>query len=244
MAPARVLVVDDEKNIRLTLVAALGGLGLDVDTAADGREALDRLAEGDVWLVLLDLRMPGLDGIGVLRRLRELQPEAHVVVVTAHGTVGNAVEAMKLGAVDVLSKPFTPDQIRGLVDRLRRRDALDPEPADDYDSVVELARRAIARRQLDDARDFVRRALDLDAARPDAHNLLGVLHEVSGERLEAQNRYRRALALDPTFAPARANLAASVEPRRATSYLLGEAKAGKEKAGEAETGEPGADSAD
>ena len=221
----RVLVVDDEKNIRLTLAAALDGLDLEVATAADGQEALGRLAEGPVWLVLLDLRMPGLDGMAVLRRLRELRPEAHVVLVTAHGTVENAVEAMKLGAVDVLPKPFAPAQIRGLVERLRRRDALDPEAAEGYDAVAELARRAVARRQLDDAREYVRRAIALDGRRPDAHNLLGVLHEIDGERFEAQERYRRALELDPTFAPARANLAASVDPYRHTSYLLGEAKA-------------------
>lgn len=224
MTPDRVLVVDDEKNIRLTLAAALDGLGLEVETAADGQEALDRLEDGGVWLVLLDLKMPRLDGMAVLRRLRETRPEVRVVMITAHGDVGHAVEAMKLGAADFLPKPFAPAEVRSLVERLRDREALDPERADDYDSLAELARRAISARQVDDAREFVARAVALDDARPDGHTLLGVLHEIAGERFEAQERYRRALALDPEYASARANLAASVDPHRTTSFLLGEAK--------------------
>lgn len=224
MTPDRVLVVDDEKNIRLTLVAALDGLGFDVETAADGQQALDRLDAGDVWLVLLDLKMPRLDGMAVLRRLRDTRPEVRVVMITAHGDVGHAVEAMKLGATDFLPKPFAPADVRALVERLRDREALDPARADDYDSLAELARRAIAARQFDTARDFAARALVLDDSRPDGHTLLGVLHEIAGERFEAQQRYRQALRLDPDYTSARANLAASIDPARRTSFLLGEAK--------------------
>lgn len=220
----RILIVDDEKNIRLTVAAALEGAGFEVDTARDGAEALDKLDVETYWLVLLDIKMPGMDGMEVLRRLRDVRPEVRVVMITAHGDVESAVEAMKLGAVDFLPKPFSPGEIRGIVQKIRDREALDPEQAEGYDSFVELARRGIARRQLDDARGYVRKALAADEGRPEAHNLLGVLHEIEGERYEAQERYRKALAADPTYAPARANLGASTEPKRHENFILDEAK--------------------
>lgn len=221
----RVLVVDDEKNIRLTLSQTLEGIRLKVDTAADGEEALSKLNQADYWLTLLDLKMPGMDGMEVLRRLRVLQPGTKVVIITAHGTVENAVEAMKLGAVDFLQKPFTPAEIRALVQKIMDRDALDPAQAESYEAFIELARHGISHRQFDEARAYLRKALACDDAQPEAHNLLGVLHEIDGDRFEAQQCYRKALELDPTYAPARANLRESVEPDRKTSFFLDEAKA-------------------
>lgn len=116
--PKRVLVVDDEKNIRLTLRQVLEEEGLQVDTAARGDEALAKLraASGpDFDLVLLDLRMPGTDGLDMLPQVRELHPDLPVVVFTAHGSAENATEAMKRGATDFAEKPFSPQQIRALV---------------------------------------------------------------------------------------------------------------------------------
>lgn len=113
----RILVVDDEKNIRLTLGRALQTLGLDVVTAADGAEALERIEHASFGLVLLDLKMPGLDGFQTLRRIHRRRPHLPVIVFTAHGNAENAAEAMKLGAADFIRKPFTPEEIRALVRR-------------------------------------------------------------------------------------------------------------------------------
>ncbi len=102
----RILVVDDEDKMRRLLELALIGLGHLVVKAGDGEEALERCAEAPFDLVLTDLRMPRLDGLGLLRRLRERGDTTPVVVLTAHGSVESAVEAMKLGAVDYLIRPF------------------------------------------------------------------------------------------------------------------------------------------
>lgn len=118
MASKQVLVVDDERNIRLTLTQCLEGPELRVHGAINGEDALRRLQQAPVDLVLLDLKLPGLDGLEVLRRLRAGWPQIPVVIVTAHGTVTAAVDAMKLGAVDLVQKPFSPAEIRQVVGRV------------------------------------------------------------------------------------------------------------------------------
>jgi len=121
----RILVVDDEEGIRSFVAEALAVEGHEVATAADGREALRRLAERGFDLVLTDLRMPGLDGMEVVRRVRAEQPEVEVIVLTAHGTVDSAVEAMKLGAFDYLQKPVgSPAELRLLAARALERRTL------------------------------------------------------------------------------------------------------------------------
>jgi len=110
-----VLVVDDEKNIRVTLRESLKSLGFEVETAINGEEALELAARRTYELILLDLKMPGMHGMEVFRQLRERSPSTAVVLVTAHGSVEAAVEAMKLGAVDFLQKPFAPQEIREVV---------------------------------------------------------------------------------------------------------------------------------
>ena len=118
MSDRSVLIVDDEKNIRLTLALALEKLNIPVDTAVNGEEALQKLAEKSYGLMLLDLRMPGIDGLEVLRRVPEIRPEVKVVIITAWGSIEAAVEAMKLGAVDFLQKPFDAQDVRELVSSL------------------------------------------------------------------------------------------------------------------------------
>src|SRR5262249_55874265 len=91
----------------------------------DGREAAKLLDERGFDLVLTDLKMPGLDGMGLLRKVRAEQPEVEVIMMTAHGTVDNAVEAMKLGAFEYLQKPISgPDELRLLVAGARGRGGL------------------------------------------------------------------------------------------------------------------------
>jgi DNA-binding response OmpR family regulator len=219
-----ILIVDDEKNICLTLSQALEVLGVEIDTALDGEEALVKLEKKEFGLILLDLRMPGMDGMEVLRRVREIRPNIRVIILTAHGTIESAVEAMKLGAVDFIQKPFSPDEIRELVSRVMDREKLDEKRAFDYTSSIELAKRSVGDRHFDAAVEHLRHAIFIDPGRPEAFNLLGALMEIKGDRIEAQKHYRAALSLDPSYEPAIRNLQRSTEKRwrQVGTILLGE----------------------
>lgn len=206
METRSILVVDDEKNIRLTISHSLETLGAPVQTAVNGEEALQKLREGQYGLVFLDLRMPGMDGMDVLRRIRDGWPRIRVIIITAHGTIESAVEAMKLGAVDFVQKPFSPAEIRDLATLVLEREALDGSTADDFRTLIELTKRHITDRDFASARESARKAIAADPGQPEAYNLLGALLEIKGDRLEAQKFYRAALEIDPTFKPARANL--------------------------------------
>jgi DNA-binding response OmpR family regulator len=142
----------------------------------------------------------------VLRRVREARPDIKVIIITAHGTIESAVEAMKLGAADFIQKPFAPREIRELVMKVLDRDKLEAQKAKGYDEHVELAKKCIGRQEFGAAEEHARQAIAADATRPEAFNLLGVLLELAGNKLEAQQNYRAALALDPTYKPADENL--------------------------------------
>ncbi|MGE5175557.1 MAG: sigma-54-dependent transcriptional regulator [Hyphomicrobiales bacterium] len=120
---ARILIADDEEGIREFVAEALEDEGHTTIRAADGQAAAARLSRESFDLVITDLKMPGaIDGMALLRKVRADQPEAEVVVLTAHGTVETAVEAMKLGAFDYLQKPLSgPSELRLLVARALER---------------------------------------------------------------------------------------------------------------------------
>jgi DNA-binding response OmpR family regulator len=226
MKDKSVLIVDDEKNIRLTLSQALEVLEVKIDAAANGEEALAKLIEKEFCLILLDLKMPGMDGMEVLRRVREIRPDIRVIILTAYGTIESAVEAMKLGAIDFIQKPFSAEEIRELVSRVMDREKLDQRKVTDYSLSIELAKRSIGDRHFDAAVEHVRHAIFIDPGRPEAFNLLGALMEIKGDRIEAQKNYRTALSLDPSYEPAIKNLQRSTDMRwkTARSILLGDAK--------------------
>jgi two-component system response regulator FlrC len=119
---AGILVVDDEEGVRSFVAEALETAGYEVEQAPDAPAALRRLDARAFRLLITDLRMPGMDGLELLRKLKVEQPEIEVIVLTAHGSVGVAVEAMKLGALDFLQKPLSgPDEIRLLAARASER---------------------------------------------------------------------------------------------------------------------------
>lgn len=206
METKAILIVDDEKNIRLTMSQSLESLGVPVQTAVNGEEALQKLQETVFGVVFLDLKMPGMDGMEVLRRIKNRWPKTRVVIITAHGTVASAVAAMKLGAVDFIQKPFSPGEIREAALQVTQREALDEASAVDNRSLIEFAKLHISNRDFLAARDAVRKAIAADPTRAEAYNMLGALLEIAGDSVEAQRFYRAALEIDPTFKPAHANL--------------------------------------
>lgn len=117
MIGKRILVVDDEENLRRVTQLKLQQAGYEAMTASDGRQALEVLARNPHDLIITDLKMPGMSGMDLLRRVREDYPEIIVVVVTAFGTIESAVEAMKLGAHDYIIKPVNADALRLVVSR-------------------------------------------------------------------------------------------------------------------------------
>ncbi len=202
----RVLVVDDETNIRMTVTQALEAGGFAVETAPDGERALAVLQDHRIALVLLDLKMPGMSGLDVLGRVRREWPEVKVILVTAYGTIDAAVEAMKLGAVDFVQKPFTPAQVRELVGRALDQRALHSAEAQTYDAHIALAQKCLRAGRLAGAEEEIRSAIGLAPTKPQAFNLMGVLLEMRGKALDAQNSYRAALSLAPAYVPASRNL--------------------------------------
>ena len=111
----RVLVVDDERLIRWALREKLTGEGYEVVEAVDGKEAERAVESGSFDCVLLDLRLPDTDGVALLRKMHRTRPELPVILVTAYSSIDSAVEAMKCGAVDYVSKPFNMDEIAATV---------------------------------------------------------------------------------------------------------------------------------
>lgn len=115
---AKLLIVDDEKNIRQSLAHFLVGCGHEVSAVESGREALQLLAQGQEFdLILSDWRMAEMNGLELLKSIKEKYPDLVVVLMTAYGTIDNAVAAMKAGAYDYLTKPFSVDQVQHVVER-------------------------------------------------------------------------------------------------------------------------------
>lgn len=117
-ASRRVLIVDDEPNMRRVLEIMLGRRGYRTDAAADGEEAWERLRDGGYDLVCSDLRMPRLDGIELLRRMRDQGLDLPLILMTAHGSLDSAVEALRLGACDYLLRPFDVEALELAIDRV------------------------------------------------------------------------------------------------------------------------------
>jgi DNA-binding NtrC family response regulator len=112
----RILVVDDDEVVRRSYLRSLESTCCNVEAACNGEEALRRMEQSPVDVVLLDIRMPGLDGISVLRTIKQKWPESEVVIITGYPTVDSAKEAVRLGAYDYLAKPIGPRDVINATD--------------------------------------------------------------------------------------------------------------------------------
>jgi len=113
----KVLLVDDEKDFLDTLSERLRTRGLDVSTSADPAEALERAQKGGYDVLVVDLKMPGMNGIEFLRAIKDDRPEMQVILLTGHATVDKGIEAVKLGALDVLEKPANFETLLDRIDK-------------------------------------------------------------------------------------------------------------------------------
>ena len=117
MPDGRILIADDEDSLRWVLEKGFRGAGYQVTAVKDGTAAFAQIETGPFDLILLDVRMPGMDGLTLLKRTRELRPDAQIVIMTAHGTMETAIQAMQQGAYDYLAKPFDLDEALLLAER-------------------------------------------------------------------------------------------------------------------------------
>src|SRR6186713_115492 len=125
----QILIADDEPNLRRVLGAQLARDGHEVHLVSDGGEALSVLTDNHIDLLICDLKMPVLDGMGLLRRAIALHAHLPVIMITAHGTVDNAVEALKSGAFDYITKPFDQGELRLIVRKALRTQDLSAKDA-------------------------------------------------------------------------------------------------------------------
>ena len=126
-APAQILVIDDDKAMRDACYQILSRQGYQVELAAGARQGLTLLERSSFDAILLDLVMPDMDGLEALKKIKALDPEVEVIIITGYGTIQSAVETIKAGAFHFLSKPFVPDDLRNLVNRALEKRRLDLE---------------------------------------------------------------------------------------------------------------------
>ena len=202
----RVLIVDDEPNVRLVLGTALASVGYEVVDAEDGEKALAQLnsSRARFDLALLDLQMPRMDGMELLSRLRDAGSAVPLVILTAHGSIPEAVTAMKLGAIDFLTKPITPEALRRVVAEVIARHASSsretialekgPKTADHSKQVsfdLERAKRAVNRCQFSEAETVLQEILAHEPVSTEAAMLLQRLRKLKEQEPQATYRILR-----------------------------------------------------
>ena len=200
-APVRILVVDDEESLRFFLNKSLRKAGYAVDTAADGRAAIEKMAGVRYDVVLTDLVMPEVSGLDVLAAVHEMDSDSVVILMTAHGTVDNAIDALRAGAFDYLTKPFETKELlvtieRGLERRMVEREnrklrflvskGVHEKPAAEEDGGIQAARREWERSFIADllrrTRGNVTKAAELARiSRPNLHKKIRALGLDPGE---------------------------------------------------------------
>ena len=205
----RILIVDDERNVRLNYRVTLETEGFDVVEAPDGAAALSALAQTNFDLVILDMRMPEMGGLDLLEAMRQKSIQTPAVIITAYGDIPHAVRAIKLGAIDFLEKPLTPDALRSTVADILSRHAMPSQPLpseDAFDAHVRQAKRLINLCNFKEAREQIAKALEVRTDSEEAFNLGGVLFEMLEDYDSAKRCYGKAIRLNRNYEPAQQNM--------------------------------------
>ncbi len=214
-ASAHLLIVSGEPVARCLYRESLEVAGYQLSSASDEEQALLWLHGSTPDLVLLDLSPPEIDGLSVLEAMRDSGFDLAVVILTTEEKVADAVAAMKLGAVDVLTKPLAPARLRAVVGEiLTRRKTSDTQqsnpvvltPREAFAASLDRAKLALRHRKFEEAEVFLRQAIALEGGSAEAHNLLGVVHEIRNHPRDAYWEYLAALKADRRYGPARNNV--------------------------------------
>jgi DNA-binding response OmpR family regulator len=205
-----ILVADDETNVRLMLRTTLELAGYSVLEAVDGQSAMRLTIDELPGVVLLDLWMPRLDGMGFMELLRNrvTTRKPRVIVLTAHGSVPLVVKAIRLGASDFLDKPVLPADLRLSVAAAldEEREVPVPERNPEDGDILSLVRREMWRHNYYGAGVLLEQAAERANRDPAYFNLLGVLHEAEGRPRLAKKFYVKAVKADVQYEPAKSNL--------------------------------------
>jgi DNA-binding response OmpR family regulator len=234
----RILVVDDEPNVRLNYRVTLETEGFTVLEADCGAKALEQFAGHHFDLAILDMRMPEMDGLDLLAEMRKRGVNTPTVIITAYGDIPHAVRAMKLGAIDFLKKPLTPEQLRQIASEVieRHEEPVTGDSGDDSDPDLSAemlfkrhlqnAKRLLNLRDFEAARTHLAKAMALDPLSAEAFNLAGVLFEMLEDYDRAKKYYGQATKLDKRYEPAQQNLRRLLEPLNSGSgkepFAMGE----------------------
>ncbi len=202
----KILIVDDAQNIRITLKRCLESGDYKLEMAMNGEEALKKIMDIDFDLVFLDLQLPVMTGMEVLKKVRQKDNKVNIVIITAYGTVENAVEAMKLGAIDFVQKPFSPGEIRKIVASVWAREEMAEENLRSFEDYLEFSKKKILEQDYKKAGDTLKKALAINSKDPEAHYYSGILSENMGDFEKAKESYRTALKLSPSYKQAEENL--------------------------------------
>jgi two-component system, OmpR family, response regulator len=231
----KVLIVDDEANVRLNYRITLETEGYEVFEADSAASALQQFLEHSFAVAVLDMRMPGMDGLELLAKMREAGITVPAMIVTAYSDVPHAVKAMKLGAIDFLQKPLRPEDLRRIVAEIVKRHAPQKEHlAETFNSHIVAAKRCLNLRSFALARIHLVKALELNTKSVEAFNLAGVLAEMLDDHDKAKKYYGQAIKLDKNYEPAQQNMRRLFELQHFGSssepFNLGERKGGEGEA--------------
>lgn len=203
----RILIIDDEMNARLNFWMTLRMEGYEIFEASSAAQALELFAECSFALAILDIRMPDMDGLELLAKMRKSGISIPAVIVTACGDVPHAVKAMKLGASDFFQKPLRPEDLRNAVAEITNRHARKDDPsAETLEAHLAAAKRCLNLHAFAKARLHLAKALELNTKSVEAFNLAGVLAEVLEDYKGAKKYYGQAIRLDKTYEPAQQNM--------------------------------------
>jgi DNA-binding NtrC family response regulator len=139
MKSCKILIVDDELSVRTSLQEWFLEEGFNVETAESGEEALNKMQTGPFDLILLDIKMPGMDGITLQKKIKDIDEDAIIIIMTAYASVDTAVEALKLGAFDYVTKPFDPDDLSQLIRNALKQKELSTENLQLKEKISELS---------------------------------------------------------------------------------------------------------